>query len=1047
MKESSWTKAELIAAIAVLKQKIKKLEKSESKRKQAESQREAALEAMKISEQKYRGLTENINLGIYRNTVGPEGKFIEANPAIIMMFGYESKEEFLAMNVSDLYQDPKDRSKFNKKMLKTGVVNDEELWLKKKDGSFFIGSVSAVAVKNKRGQVTYYDGIIDNISERKQAEKEKEQIISLQRAAIESTADGILVIDYSGKITDFNQQFAQMWRIPDSILASRDDDQALRFVLDQLLEPQGFLAKVNELYAAPNQESFDILQFRDGRCFERYSRPQLISGRPVGRVWSFRDVSERKQAAAEMASLALFPAENPNPVLRVNQEGKLLYINQAGVMLLSDWHLNVDEFVPQFLRQAVVEAMSGQSEELEAIIQGGRVISFFIAWVAPMDYANLYGRDITERKRAEAQIETALGTLRESEERFRSLYENSTVGLYRTTPDGRIRLANPVLVRLLGYLSFDDIVNRNLEKTGFGPSYPRRQFVETIEKYGEVKGLESAWTRNDGTIFYCRESARAIRDGQGKTLYYDGTIEDITERKQAESKLREEQKLISTILTTVGDPIFVKDNDHRFVLANRAFYDLLGLEEKDVIGRTLGETLPADEMLHFLAIDRQVLDTGIPNLCEEVLTSKNGVQRAIITRKTRFLDDSGKKFMVGAIHDISELKQAEEEKRILQERLQWAEKMEAIGTLAGGIAHDFNNLLMGIQGYASMTLTNLDPNNPNYERLQRIEQQVQSGAELTSQLLGFARGGRYEVKPTNMNDIIEQTSSMFGRTKKEISIQRKHEKNLWSVEVDRGQMEQVFLNLYMNAWQAMPGGGEIHLETENVLLKDEKLLPCSVTPGKYVKITVTDSGTGMDEKTRERIFDPFFTTKEMGRGIGLGLASVYGIVKGHRGMINVYSEPGHGTTFTIYLPASEKEVFKEMTATEEILMGAETILLVEDEKLVLTVSKEMLESLGYRVYAAASGQEAVTVYLKKRNKIDLVILDMIMPGLSGSETFARLREINPDVKVLLSSGYSLNGEAQHIMDRGCNGFLQKPFHIKQLSSKVRKILGGNNDSH
>jgi len=306
--------------------------------------------------------------------------------------------------------------------------------------------------------------------------------------------------------------------------------------------------------------------------------------------------------------------------------------------------------------------------------------------------------------------------------------------------------------------------------------------------------------------------------------------------------------------------------------------------------------------------------------------------------------------------------------------------------------------------------------------------------------LGFARGGRYEVKPADMNDILEKSSAMFGRTKKEISIHRKYGKDLCTVEVDRGQMEQAFMNLYVNAWQAMPGGGEIYLETENVLFDNVQAISYSVTPGKYVKISITDTGTGMDEKTRERIFDPFFTTKKMGRGTGLGLATVYGIIKGHKGMITVYSEPGHGTTFNIYLPASEKEVVKEKTATGTIARGTETILLVDDEKMVLEVSRKLLEFLGYRVYTAGSGQEAIAVYMEKRNKIDMVILDMIMPGISGGETFARLREINPEAKVLLSSGYSINGEAKTIMDRGCNGFIQKPFQLEKLSGKVRNML-------
>jgi CheY-like chemotaxis protein len=306
--------------------------------------------------------------------------------------------------------------------------------------------------------------------------------------------------------------------------------------------------------------------------------------------------------------------------------------------------------------------------------------------------------------------------------------------------------------------------------------------------------------------------------------------------------------------------------------------------------------------------------------------------------------------------------------------------------------------------------------------------------------LGFARGGRYEVKPADINDIIEKTSSMFGRTKKEITIHRKFAKDLRSVEVDRGQMEQVFMNLYVNAWQAMPGGGEIYLETEDVILTDEKAFPYAFKAGRYVKIVVTDTGMGMEEKTRERIFDPFFTTKEMGRGTGLGLATVYGIIKGHRGMINVDSESGHGTAFTIYLPASDKGVVKEKSATGTIARGTETIRLVDDEKTVLEVSREMLESVGYRIYVAGSGQEAIAVYTEKRNEIALVILDMIMPGISGEATFDRLREINPEVKVLLSSGYSIDSQAQQILDRGCNGFSQKPFTLSDISHKIREIL-------
>jgi signal transduction histidine kinase len=294
------------------------------------------------------------------------------------------------------------------------------------------------------------------------------------------------------------------------------------------------------------------------------------------------------------------------------------------------------------------------------------------------------------------------------------------------------------------------------------------------------------------------------------------------------------------------------------------------------------------------------------------------------------------------------------ERKKLESKLIQAQKMESIGTLAGGVAHDFNNLLMGIQGYTSLMLLDLDAIHPHYARLKSIEEQVRSGADLTKQLLGFARGGKYQVTTIDLNDVIEKSSVMFGRTKKEISIHCNLDSNLWPVEADRGQIEQALLNLYVNAWQAMPGGGKLYIDTQNIIIGDNYVSTFTIEPGNYIKISVTDTGLGMDDKTIERIFDPFFTTKEMGRGTGLGLASVYGIIKGHRGMIKVYSEKGHGTTFTIYLPSSTKNVMpeKELHSVEETLRGHETILLVDDEEVILDVSKAILENLGYRIISS-----------------------------------------------------------------------------------------------
>jgi signal transduction histidine kinase/CheY-like chemotaxis protein len=387
-----------------------------------------------------------------------------------------------------------------------------------------------------------------------------------------------------------------------------------------------------------------------------------------------------------------------------------------------------------------------------------------------------------------------------------------------------------------------------------------------------------------------------------------------------------------------------------------------------------------------------------------------------------------------------QLEQAREEAAQSLKLFQQAQKMEAIGTLAGGIAHDYNNLLMGIQGNASLALVDIDPSHPHYGKLKNIEQYVQSASTLTKQLLGLSMKGKYDVKPIDLHKLITKSSDMFGRTKKEIKIQREYGNDIWTVEVDKGQLEQVLLNLYVNAWQAMLGSANLTIKTKNVTLDENYVKPYSLQSGNYVKISVTDTGVGMDETTQQRIFEPFFTTKEMGRGTGLGLASVYGIIKNHFGFININSEKGKGTTFNIFLPASEKEVTEETELSKEVLQGSETVLLLDDEDLIIDVGKQFLEKMGYKVLIAKSGTEAIDIYKKNSHRIDMVIIDIIMPDMGGGEAYDRLKEINPEIKVLLSSGYSINGQATEILERGCQGFIQKPFKLKDLSKKLREIL-------
>jgi len=626
---------------------------------------------------------------------------------------------------------------------------------------------------------------------------------------------------------------------------------------------------------------------------------------------------------------------------------------------------------------------------------------------------------------------------RKKEERavYHEMVRNANSAIIRWKRDGTVSFFNEFAQELFGYTS-EEIIGKHV---GI--------LVPEIESSGtELKGLvqdivkhPERYTNNinenvcrDGRRVWMTWTNKAIFDSTGQVAEILAVGSDVTNLKLAEEALRESEEKYRLLVENADEAIFIVQ-DGRVKFPNRKAREIasrlgVGLEKEDFTDHIHPQDVD-------MVIDKHTRRLSGENVNDPYvfrLISKDG-KELWVELGAVLINWETKPATLNFLRDITR-------QREIEARLQRGRRMEGLGTLAGGVAHDFNNLLMGIQGRVSLMLMDMNSSHPHYDELRSIEEIVRSGAALTKQLLGFARGGKYEVKPTNLNGLILKTSSMFGRTRKEIEIFRKFQEGLWTVEVDRGQMEQALLNFFMNAWQAMPEGGALYLETENVILKPGDVEPYQLPPGKYVKISVTDTGVGMDEATQQRIFEPFFSTKGMGGGAGLGLASTYGIVRNHNGIIEVYSKKGEGTRFNVFLPASVKEAVEKGEPTEEILRGTETILLVDDEEMVLDVGEKILNALGYEVLVAKNGKEALDIYKARKAEIDLVVLDMIMPVMSGGITFTRLKAINPKAKVLLSTGYSMEGEASEILERGCDGFIQKPFTATVLGRKIRDIL-------
>ena len=671
------------------------------------------------------------------------------------------------------------------------------------------------------------------------------------------------------------------------------------------------------------------------------------------------------------------------------------------------------------------------------------------------------------------ELERARTDVEEGLARYTDLYEFAPVGYLTLNRGGEIRQVNLTGARLLG-LERSHLVGKRLALLVDADSRPAfNRFFSKVFETGGKETCEVVVRPELASPFAVELAATSANGGKECRV----VAMDITARKRSEALMAIRLRLQELASSHSPKELLQKTLDEvEAVTGSRmGFFHYLDADQRTPSlqvwsTRTVSELAAAREKPRHYGVDQEgawadCVRKRVPVIHDDKLANRKRppdgdapIFREVVVpilRQDKIVailgmgnkaagytaeDVSSVSYLADVAWEIAERRRVEQEREDLQLQLAQAQKMEAIGTLAGGIAHDFNNILAGLLGGLALLEHEVGDDSASQADIQEMRALVNRGAALSQQLLGFARRGKYDVRPLDLARVVARTTAMYGRTRPDITIKLDFAPDLLAVLMDHSQLEQVLLNLFVNAGQAMPEGGELSLRGENAELADKEGALLGVPPGLFARVVVTDTGSGMDAKTMARIFEPFFTTKGPGQGTGLGLASVYGIIKNHAGFIGVESEIGKGTTFTLLLPATQRPVAEDKTPMAALEHGTGTILVVDDEEHIVKVCSRLLQRFGYEVLTAAGGKEAIELVRQHGAKISVVLLDMTMPEMSGRQTYEALRKIRPGIKVLLCSGSSIEGHAQQLLDRGCSGFIQKPFEAADLAAKVRALL-------
>ena len=1018
-------------------------------------------EDLRKSEDKYRLLAENATDIVWTLDTGSL-KFTYISPSIQKIRGFspaelmelpldktmtpESHERAIAALVEELGRDSE-----------SGVQTDRTRLLEFRevcqDGSILDTEARIKFLRDENGAPIGLLGITRDITDRRKAEEALRKSEALLDSIIEQSPFSMWISDNEGTLIKINPACKKWVRVKDEDVIGK-----YNVLKDEAIEAQGFMPMVRRVFENGEQAAFELEW--DSALVKHLGHEEafklLLSvtifpvkdaeGIVTNAVCQHIDITERKQAEQflqESEEKYRSVVENMQDVFyRTDMQGTITMISPSGPGIMG--YESVDQIIGlnaarDFYKNpgerdriltALREHEMVRDFEVELIRRDGTSI---IVSTNSHIYYDTSGRplgvegvftDITRRRKAEQ-------ALRESEEWHRSIVENSFDGIF-VQQDGKIIFANSRLYQMLGY-SPGELEGMEHWVVYYG----KYQQITRERAEARMRGekaphqYEVMLQRKDGSFFEGEVSARVI-NLKGRPAV-QSWVRDTAKRKRMEKV----QRRLATAIEQSADAIVVTDAKGTVEYVNPAYERVTGYSREEVTGLSILLPEESGPKLELAQKFSDALTEGEPWSGRTVGQRKGGILYDTDLTISPVRDPNGR------IVNFVVLQRDVTREVALQQQLLQSQKMEAIGTLAGGIAHDFNNLLTVVLGFSELLLAEKDHKHPEYEDLQKIFHAARNGADLVKRLLMFSRKSEPKPAPMSLNKQIVQVGKLLRRTiPRMIDIRLELSADLLDISADVSQMEQVLMNLAVNASDAMPGGGKLTVRTSAMTLDEEYCrLHVEANPGKYVLLEVSDTGQGMGKETLEHIFEPFFTTKEVGRGTGLGLAMVYGIVKQHNGHIAVDSAVGKGTTFKVYLPAIPAAAGPEVEDSNVIpAFGNETVLLVDDENSVRELGARILTKYGYTVLQAENGREALDIFLKNRSQVSLVILDLIMPEMGGMDCLRELLKIDPNVKILVSSGYSADASVSETIQMGAKSFVSKPFQVKDILRAVRRVL-------